>query len=57
MPATVPIEKDKDIDKSNLEGELRLLYLMLLIRRFEERASQAYQQQKIGGFCHLYIGQ
>ena len=57
MPATVPIEKDKDIDKSHLEGELRLLYLMLLIRRFEERASQAYQQQKIGGFCHLYIGQ
>ncbi|HEU0007923.1 MAG TPA: pyruvate dehydrogenase (acetyl-transferring) E1 component subunit alpha [Terriglobia bacterium] len=57
MPATVPIEKDKDIDKSHLDGELRLLYLMLLIRRFEERASQAYQQQKIGGFCHLYIGQ
>jgi pyruvate dehydrogenase E1 component alpha subunit len=57
MPTTVPVEKDKDIDKSQLEGELRLLYLMLLIRRFEERASQAYQQQKIGGFCHLYIGQ
>src|SRR6266850_5255865 len=57
MPATIPIEKDKDIEKSYLEGELRLLYLMLLIRRFEERASQAYQQQKIGGFCHLYIGQ
>jgi len=57
MPATIPIEKDKDIDQSYLEGELRLLYLMLLIRRFEERASQAYQQQKIGGFCHLYIGQ
>jgi pyruvate dehydrogenase E1 component alpha subunit len=31
--------------------------LMLLIRRFEERASQQYQAQKIGGFCHLYIGQ
>jgi pyruvate dehydrogenase E1 component alpha subunit len=29
----------------------------LLIRRFEERASQQYQAQKIGGFCHLYIGQ
>jgi pyruvate dehydrogenase E1 component alpha subunit len=28
-----------------------------LIRRFEERASQQYQAQKIGGFCHLYIGQ
>src|SRR5215510_16486455 len=57
MPATIPVEKDKDIDKPHLEGELRLLYLMLLIRRFEERASQQYQAQKIGGFCHLYIGQ
>jgi pyruvate dehydrogenase E1 component alpha subunit len=37
--------------------EVEILSLMLLIRRFEERASQQYQAQKIGGFCHLYIGQ
>ena len=37
--------------------EVDMLSLMLLIRRFEERASQQYQAQKIGGFCHLYIGQ
>ncbi|HTP58222.1 MAG TPA: pyruvate dehydrogenase (acetyl-transferring) E1 component subunit alpha, partial [Spirochaetia bacterium] len=30
---------------------------MLLIRRFEERAAQMYGLKKIGGFCHLYIGQ
>ncbi|HVU62374.1 MAG TPA: pyruvate dehydrogenase (acetyl-transferring) E1 component subunit alpha [Phycisphaerales bacterium] len=30
---------------------------MLLIREFEIRCAQAYQQAKIGGFCHLYIGQ
>ncbi|HJW82940.1 MAG TPA: pyruvate dehydrogenase (acetyl-transferring) E1 component subunit alpha [Anaerolineae bacterium] len=30
---------------------------MLLVRRFEERARQAYQQGKIGGFLHLYIGE
>ena len=30
---------------------------MYLIRRFEERAAQSYQQGKINGFCHLYIGQ
>ena len=30
---------------------------MLLIRRFEEKAAQMYGLQKIGGFCHLYIGQ
>lgn len=31
--------------------------LMLLIRRFEERAGQLYGLGKIGGFCHLYSGQ
>ncbi|MBS2022328.1 MAG: pyruvate dehydrogenase (acetyl-transferring) E1 component subunit alpha [Deltaproteobacteria bacterium] len=30
---------------------------MLLLRRFEERAGQQYGLGKIGGFCHLYIGQ
>ncbi|MCB0733103.1 MAG: pyruvate dehydrogenase (acetyl-transferring) E1 component subunit alpha [Flavobacteriales bacterium] len=30
---------------------------MFLIRRFEEKSAQLYGQQKIRGFCHLYIGQ
>jgi pyruvate dehydrogenase E1 component alpha subunit len=30
---------------------------MLLIRHFEEKAGEAYSLGKIGGFCHLYIGQ
>lgn len=30
---------------------------MYLIREFENRTGQAYQQAKIGGFCHLYTGQ
>ena len=30
---------------------------MLLMRRFEEKAGQFYGQQKIRGFCHLYICQ
>ena len=30
---------------------------MLLIRRFEEKSGEAYSLGKIGGFCHLYIGQ
>ncbi len=30
---------------------------MLLIREFEVRTMQAYQNKKIGGFCHIYIGQ
>ncbi len=30
---------------------------MMLIREFEMRCAQSYQQAKIGGFCHLYTGQ
>lgn len=30
---------------------------MMLMRKFEEKAGQLYGQQKIRGFCHLYIGQ
>lgn len=36
---------------------LDLYYQMVLIRLVEERAAQLYQQGKIGGFLHLYIGQ
>ena len=35
----------------------KLLRDMLLIRRFEERAGEQYALGKVGGFCHLYIGQ
>ncbi|WP_280490608.1 pyruvate dehydrogenase (acetyl-transferring) E1 component subunit alpha [Nocardia carnea] len=30
---------------------------MLFVRRFEERAAQSYQQAKIGGYCHLNLGE
>jgi len=36
---------------------LDLYHQMVLIRRVEERAAELYQQGKIGGFLHLYIGQ
>src|SRR2546428_9068541 len=39
------------------ELERRMLRQMLSIRRFEEKAAEAYALGKIGGFCHLYIGQ
>jgi len=41
----------------NKEQHLSLYYQMVLIRRIEEQAAQLYQQGKIGGFLHLYIGQ
>ena len=34
-----------------------LLHSMVLQRRFEEKVAEAYAVGKIGGFCHLYIGQ
>ena len=42
------------IDRETL---LHLLYQMILIRRFEEKSAESYTLGKIGGFCHLYIGQ
>src|ERR671922_1414539 len=35
----------------------KLLRDMILIRRFEEKAAEAYALGKIGGFLHLYIGE
>ena len=47
----------KDIKQYNRDFLLHLLEEMVLIRRFEEKSAQMYGLQKIGGFCHLYIGQ
>jgi pyruvate dehydrogenase E1 component alpha subunit len=39
------------------ETLLKILHQMVLIRRFEEKCAESYSLGKIGGFCHLYIGQ
>jgi len=39
------------------ETLVELLRQMVLIRRFEEKCAESYSLGKIGGFCHLYIGQ
>ncbi len=39
------------------EEQLEAYRMMLLIRRFEEKAGQLYGMGHVGGFCHLYIGQ
>ncbi len=36
---------------------VELLRVMMLTRRLEEKTAEVYQMGKIGGFCHLYIGQ
>lgn len=52
-------KKKPDLKSDSDSPQLRreLLRQMLLIRRFEERCAEAYALGKIGGFCHLYIGQ
>ena len=45
------------VEKLGKKKNKEILYQLLLIRRFEEKAAQMYGLRKIGGFCHLYIGQ
>lgn len=44
----------KKTDKKLLRA---MLYEMVLGRFFEEKCAEVYRMGKIGGFCHLYIGQ
>jgi pyruvate dehydrogenase E1 component alpha subunit len=51
-------ERQKDRFSGLTKDQLIELYRqMLLIRRFEEKSAEVYVAGKIGGFCHLYIGQ
>ncbi|MBD98220.1 MAG: pyruvate dehydrogenase (acetyl-transferring) E1 component subunit alpha [Verrucomicrobia bacterium] len=45
------------VESFTKETYLKWYESMLLMRKFEEKAGQLYIQQKIRGFCHLYIGQ
>ncbi len=57
MAKTMPERKGPSALGLDAELARRLLYTMLLIRRFEEKAAEAYALGKVGGFLHLYIGQ
>src|SRR2546426_9109777 len=57
-PAPSPIDpKALDLTTGNREFLLGLHRQMQLIRRFEERAQEQYTKAKIGGYCHLNIGE
>jgi pyruvate dehydrogenase E1 component alpha subunit len=49
-------DKARDI-LDDREHALGLLRTMLLVRRFEERAEEQYTRARIGGYCHLAIGE
>jgi pyruvate dehydrogenase E1 component alpha subunit len=51
-----------DVARRDLSGEdpeqlKHFYYQMLLIRRFEERAGEMYTKARIGGYCHLNLGE
>lgn len=44
-------------DQLSTKKAQKLLYQLLLIRRFEEKSAELYTKEKIRGFLHLYIGE
>lgn len=57
MAKTTELKEKSKSESYSKETYLKWYESMLLMRRFEEKAGQLYIQQKIRGFCHLYIGQ
>ena len=51
------VDVEKALKELGKEKVLQCLKDMLLIRNFEIRSESAYQQGKIGGFFHSYMGQ
>ena len=51
------VQTNAGLDPARTDFYRQLLHRMLLIRRFEEKAGEAYALGQIGGFSHLYIGQ
>jgi pyruvate dehydrogenase E1 component alpha subunit len=52
-----PVAEKKATTKFSRETYIKWFESMLLMRKFEEKTGHLYIQQKIRGFCHLYIGQ
>jgi len=46
-----------ELTKAHRDDLLRLYRLMFMIRRFEERSQVEYTKAKIGGYCHLNLGE
>ena len=59
MAESAQKDKKKKKDRSSFDKDTYLGWYetMMRIRRFEEKALQMYGQNKIRGFCHVYIGQ
>ena len=53
----IPAKAKKSVVKYDKSTYLTWFETMYRVRRFEEKTLFAYSQQKIRGFCHVYIGQ
>lgn len=54
---TLSPDQKQTLDELGKERLLSMYRSMVLIRVFEQRCEQMYQQRKIGGFLHLYMGE
>lgn len=50
-------QQETDLSQEDQETMRAYYYQMLLIRRFEERAREMYTRARIGGYCHLNLGE
>ena len=55
--ATVEERVQRDLSAENPDELRHYYYQMLLLRRFEERTGEMYVKAKIGGYCHLNLGE
>lgn len=55
--AAVADNGQQDVSGDDVEQLKHYYYQMLLLRRFEERTSEMYTKAKIGGYCHLNLGE
>jgi dihydrolipoamide dehydrogenase len=53
----VRVAADLSLGKEHKDDLLKLYRQMYLIRRFEERTQVEYTKAKIGGYCHLNLGE
>ncbi|TMD56374.1 MAG: dihydrolipoyl dehydrogenase [Chloroflexi bacterium] len=56
-PPPVQTDPSLKLERKNRDELMRLYRQMYFIRRFEERCQEMYTRAKIGGYCHLNIGE
>ena len=55
--AELPVRDPGDLSNYDNDQLIDFYASMLFVRRFEERVAEMYLRAKIGGYCHLNIGE